>query len=453
MLLDATQGQPFWYYENGMFYGHNTLASRGLAGFQFLRSGAEVATAWGFAATNANPYNDFDGGHKDWNVIFPGVEKPTPTIYWELCREGVDDCRYVETLQALIAQSAQHGKAESIRRAETVLAPLLAVDAPPIDAPVAFGRYRWRIVREILNLRDDHRWTEPLRFAAVTDNPLVPERIGPNLVDNPSFEATMQKNGLPSGRYAVGYPQTKGDPAGAVRVTDEAARSGRYSLKWDLSKVADAKAETRAPRWMTVNVSLPSETVKRLRGKRFRASYWFRLGGGTTTPGLGLRQYLVAGPGDGFYYRGGVQDPAVWNHFETEGRFSEDLESMDIHTWCTVPEAERARECYFYMDDFSLQVIDDPPLTISTPLDEYYVGETIPWIVGSSTAGSQVTIALLDGERTVEEQTVQVDAESLRGTFTGRGLEPGVYTLQAISNATQQSARRQVIVAPNPFNK
>jgi hypothetical protein len=96
------QGHPFWFYENGMFYGHSTLASRSLTGFEFLRSGAEVATAWGFDSTTANPYNDFDGGHRDWNVMFPGVEAPTPTIYWELCREGVDDCRYVATLQRQI---------------------------------------------------------------------------------------------------------------------------------------------------------------------------------------------------------------------------------------------------------------------------------------------------------------------------------------------------------------
>ena len=140
-LQEAAQGHPFWYYENGMFYGHNTIASRGHTGFEFLRSGAEVATAWGFAATTGNPYNDFDGGHRDWNVIFPGVDKPTPTIYWELCREGVDDCRYVATLQQLLQgtpSSPPSSQPSSTRlqpavaqRAEQVLASLLAPDAPP----------------------------------------------------------------------------------------------------------------------------------------------------------------------------------------------------------------------------------------------------------------------------------------------------------------------------------
>lgn len=91
----------------------STLASRGLTGFQFLRSGAEAATAWGFSATNANPYNDFDGGHKDWNVVLPGIDGPTPTIYWEFCREGVDDARYVATLQQEIRQAREQGRTRS----------------------------------------------------------------------------------------------------------------------------------------------------------------------------------------------------------------------------------------------------------------------------------------------------------------------------------------------------
>jgi hypothetical protein len=329
VIQEARQGHPFWYYENGMFYAHSALASRGHAGFEFLRSGALVATAWGFAATQANPYNDFDGGHKDWNVIFPGVDAPTPTIYWELCREGVDDCRYVAALQEQIRQARARGQTEAAQRAEKALEPLIDPEARPIDNPLAFGRYRWRIAREILAMQGDRELALP--FAAVPDNPPRLIKLGPNLVENPSFEDPPQADGLPGGSYHIGYPKAKEKPVGALRVTDEAAHSGRFSLKWDLSKVADAASVGRDPRWLTVNVGLSSDTVKSLRGKRVKVGYWLRLGGGTTVPGLGLRQNLKEGPGEGFYYRGGVEDPAVWNHFETEGRLSTDLESMDIH--------------------------------------------------------------------------------------------------------------------------
>jgi hypothetical protein len=452
VIQETRQGHPFWYYENGMFYAHSTLASRGLAGFDFLRSGAEVATAWGFAATNANPHNDFDGGHKDWNVIFPGVDVPTPTIYWELCREGVDDCRYMATLQNQIRQARERGQTAEAQRAEKVIEPLLSPDAPRIDHPLVFGRYRWRMAREILTLRGGGEGALP--FAAVADNPPRPIQLGPNLVENPSFEDPPQADGLPSGRYSLGYPNAKEKPVGALRVTDEAAHSGRSSLKWDLGKVADAASVGRDPRWLTVNVGLPSDTVKSLRGKRVQVGYWLRVGGGMTVPGLGLRQNLKAGPGEGFYYRGGVEDPAVWNRFETEGRLSNDLESMDIHTWCAIPEAELAKGCFFYIDDVSLEVIEEPPLSVTTPLAEYYIGETIPWSITATSATGQIKVALLAGDRVMAEQTRDVGAGAMRGTFDSGTLQPGIYTVRATIGSPPvplQTARRQIIVCPDPF--
>ena len=449
VLQEVKQGHPFWYYENGMFYGHSTLASRGHTGFEFLRSGAEVATAWGFAATQANPHNDFDGGHKDWNVIFPGVDRPTPTIYWELCREGVDDCRYVATLQQEIRKAKERGAVQAAQRAQRVLEPLLAADAPRIGNPLAFGRYRWRIAREILALQGDKQQTLP--FAAIAENPPSPLKLGPNLLANPSFEATANADGTPPGSYHLGYPTMKEKPIKALQVTDEVAHSGRFSLKWDLSKVADPEHKGRHTRWLTVNVGFSSDMVKSLRGKRVKVGYWMRLGAGTAVPGLGVRQYLKEGPGDGFYYRGGVDDPSVWNHFETEGRLNDDLVSMDIHTWCSIPDAELAKECSFYMDDFSLQVVEEPPLSIMTLLDEYYVGEIIPWTISTIVTSGDIKIALLAGDRLVAEQTHNAVAGSLRGEFGSRGLKPGVYTLRAAIGTAQEpkTAQRQIIFAPS----
>jgi len=259
----------------------------------------------------------------------------------------------------------------------------------------------------------------------------------------------------PPGRYSLGYPSAKTKPVGALKVTDEVAHTGRYSLKWDLSQVAAAESTSRGTRWLTVNVTLPSETVRRLRGQRVRIGYWMRLGAGTTIPGLQLRQNLKDGPGDRFSYSGGVADPSVWNHFETEGRLSPELESMDIHTWCSIPEAELARKSFFYMDDVSLEAIQEPPLVISTPLDEYYVGETIPWTTSATTTNGTLAITLLSGERRIAERTLSATTRTLHGTFDTSGHQSGIYTLQArISTPPQhtaQTARRQVVVAPDPF--
>jgi len=46
------------------------------------------------------------------------------------------------------------------------------------------------------------------------------------------------------------------------------------------------------------------------------------------------------------------------------------------------------------MDDISLQAIEEPPLSLNTPLDEYYVEEPIPWSIQAGTAGGQVQVEL-----------------------------------------------------------
>ncbi|HTL15715.1 MAG TPA: hypothetical protein VL793_00680, partial [Patescibacteria group bacterium] len=193
---------------------------------------------------------------------------------------------------------------------------------------------------------------------------------------------------------------------------------------------------------------------KSLRGKRVKVGYWMRLGGGQTVPGLGLRQTLKEGPGDGFYYRGGVSDPAAWNHFETEGRLSPDLQSMDIHTWCAVPEAELAKKSFYYIDDISLQEIEEPRLSISTSLDEYYIGEKIPWKLNAAPGSGPVKIQLLMGNRVFSEQQTESEAKLGEGEFKTDQLKPGIYTIRGIGARSAEfgSAQRQVILARGPFD-
>ncbi|HRZ37701.1 MAG TPA: hypothetical protein P5534_15235, partial [Candidatus Paceibacterota bacterium] len=355
--------------------------------------------------------------------------------------------------QKEISLAKERGQAQAARRAERVLEPLLDPDATPIDHPLAFNRYRWRIAREILALHGDR--TLALSFVAVAENPTPPAQTGPNLVQNPSFEEPAQADGSPSGLYHLGYPESKEQQVGALRVSDEAAHTGRYSLKWDLSKVAEAGPVRRDPRWLVVNVGFPNGTVKALRGKRVKVGYWVRLGGGTTVPGLGLRQNLTGGPGEGFYYRGGISDPAVWNHFETEGRLSESLESMDIHTWIAVPEAELARTAFFFMDDISLQAIEEPPLSLNTPLDEYYVVESIPWSIQAGTAGGQVQVELQRDGLGVRQYTGGIQAGRCSGAFDSLALRPAIYRLTASFVGTSLPSapvERQIILAPDPFD-
>ena len=99
-------------------------------------------------------------------------------------------------------------------------------------------------------------------------------------------------------------------------------------------------------------------------------------------------------------------------------------------------------------------MIEEPPLAISTPLDEYYVGETIPWSVRAPSVNGEIRVALLADNRTMAEHTGRAENGQWRGTFETRALNAGIYTLQASLAPSSQGphlARRQVIVAPDPF--
>jgi len=238
-------------------------------------------------------------------------------------------------------------------------------------------------------------------------------------------------------------------------VTDEVARSGRYSLKWDFSKAEGKGSIYGRDRWLIVNVQVPPEAAKSLRGKRVKVGYWFRLGGGTAVPGMVLRQSGKGEYLDGIAYGGGIEDPTVWNRFEAEGRLRGDYESMDIHISCPVPgDPELARKAFFYIDDVTLSAIEEPPLAVSTPLDEYHVGEPIPWTIHAASPQEQLRVALSAGSRPIAERAGQAASGEMQGTFETRGLEPGIYTIRAVAGDAREgekSARRRVIVSPDPF--
>ena len=152
-----------------------------------------------------------------------------------------------------------------------------------------------------------------------------------------------------------------------------------------------------------------------------------------------------------------MDDPAVLNHFETQGRLRPDVENLDIHISCPVPDdPEVARKSIFYIDDVSLQAIEEPPLAVSTPLDEYYEGEIIPWTVNTTSINGEIQIALFMGNRLVGEQTRSAASGPLHGTFESHRLKPGIYALQArtiASSQAPQAAQRQIILAPNPWKE
>lgn len=115
-------------------------------------------------------------------------------------------------------------------------------------------------------------------------------------------------------------------------------------------------------------------------------------------------------------------------------------------------DPEAAGKSVFYIDDASLQAIKEPALTIPAPLDEYCAGETIAWTVTAVSPSDEVRISLCAGDRIVAEQTCKA-AGSLRGAFDSRGFTCGIYTVQARAGAPPQTAQRQIILAPDPWEE
>lgn len=454
---DAAAGFPYWYYHNGIVYGASTVTSRNYTGFEFLRSGAECATGWGFAAYHCNPHNDLDGTHPDWNVLLPGADGPTPTIYWELCREGIDDCRYVATLQEAIAHADDEAAAQ---RAQAVLEPLLDSTATRIDQPVAFHRYRWQLAREILNLAGREKIASSIAFTPVARASAMKEALEDNIIANPSFEDGPKEDGLPGWPYPFDDPYVEAGkkPAGAILVTDEIAHDGRYSLKWDLSKSEGLGAKYGSSHWLIINVQVAKELIPDLRGRRVRIGMWVRTGGGTLAPGFQLRMFGKRdgehGYLDGFAYRGGLEDASVWNRFEAEGAILPETEAIDIHIPCKIPQDPAVRDVsVFYLDEIEIRPITPVPVRIKTPVDEVYVGEPAHWQASTAEKADRLVVSLLRGDDVVDEAVTDDPDQEETGLFATEGLTPGVYRLRAEArgDAGPQTAWRDIIVAPGPF--
>jgi hypothetical protein len=80
------------------------------AGFFPWRAGGVGTYCWAYKWYEANPFNDFDGDVMDWVLTYPGPEGTLiSTPAWEAFREGVDDRRYLELYESLVAGGLADG--------------------------------------------------------------------------------------------------------------------------------------------------------------------------------------------------------------------------------------------------------------------------------------------------------------------------------------------------------
>ena len=162
----AASGDRLGLYYNTRRMGGRPEFSRATAGLYLWNSPFEGFGVWTYHYFIGDPYNDLDGPTGDLAYAYPDPERnfaPTlPALRWEGYREGVDDMRYLATLEGAIAAArGDPDKAETIAQAETLLGELRAdldrygPEARGIIAylePEDYQDYRWRIAQAIIEL-------------------------------------------------------------------------------------------------------------------------------------------------------------------------------------------------------------------------------------------------------------------------------------------------------------
>jgi hypothetical protein len=118
---------------NATMMGQGTYFPRFLFGYFVWANGIEGLLPWTYPMQPKRfPKNIDRQGEGGLNVRdgFIGIDgKPIPTIQWELTREGIDDAKYLVTIEALAAQARASGDAaqrEAAANAEQFLASLRA---------------------------------------------------------------------------------------------------------------------------------------------------------------------------------------------------------------------------------------------------------------------------------------------------------------------------------------
>jgi hypothetical protein len=158
-------GDEVWMYYN-QFANFDPEIHRLTNGFYFWNSPFKAHYPWIYQRFHGDPFNDLDGKYGDIAYAYPDPNRdyaPTlPTLKWEAFREGVDDIRYLYTLQVAIEENENNPeKRNEIQRAKELINQLkdeLNTYGPDVDRLLEHFKYndyqnwRWRIAQAIIEL-------------------------------------------------------------------------------------------------------------------------------------------------------------------------------------------------------------------------------------------------------------------------------------------------------------
>ena len=157
------RGVEYWCYPNHIS-GENdhtpTVGARMTYGFGFWQSGYRCLVPWIYQYDCGDPWNYLDSTAQDFFNRTADDGSPIPVTLWEADREGIDDHRYLFTLENTIARAEEAGHKEAAAKARAVIAQLnAAITVQPkyktecLWTAETFDAWRWAIAEQILALQ------------------------------------------------------------------------------------------------------------------------------------------------------------------------------------------------------------------------------------------------------------------------------------------------------------
>ena len=139
-------------------------------GFGFWRSGYRGLIPWGYQGNDGNPWNYLDGACSDMFVRSADDDSPIPVVMWEAFREGIDDMRYITTLEHWIERAKAAGRDD-----------LAKAGRDDLD-------FVWKSIKVQEKYKDDGVW--PNKHINTNKPPVTPVggRLDNGMWDPPTFD-------------------------------------------------------------------------------------------------------------------------------------------------------------------------------------------------------------------------------------------------------------------------
>lgn len=115
-------GDEFWIYNGGSEAREKAFLDRYFYGFFAMKAKVKGVTQWVYQwpiSLKSTPHNElFEQKDQGWYYTYPSYDGPVPTQHWEVLREGIDDAKYIYTLEQFIKQAKDSHEDKIMREAE-----------------------------------------------------------------------------------------------------------------------------------------------------------------------------------------------------------------------------------------------------------------------------------------------------------------------------------------------